>query len=164
MPVEYLANSRTWHIRCQSTSPASSPSPLLRCCDFPPPTMLCADSVSVFAWFPLSGLSFSPASPLTHCIWLNSFSPIKVQFRCHLLQVAFQPLPPQGTAHFPCVPTTSCIYPLCLTYCIIRITFMCSSPLLGCELQQAEIIFSISFYLYYLTSHTDLFNMCFLRK
>lgn len=66
-------------------------------CDFPPPTMLCVDSLSLFAWLPLSRL-FSPVSPsrpspLTHCIWLNSFSPIKVQFRGHLLQVACWPLP-----------------------------------------------------------------------
>lgn len=119
-------------------------------------------------FFPLSFLSFSPVSPsqpspFTLCIWLNSFSPTKVQFRGHLLQVAANPsLAGHGTL---ALRSDDILYlPLRVTYCVITMTFMASSPLRGYKLQRGEIIFSISFYLSYLASHTDLFHLCFPRK
>lgn len=126
-----------------------APYPGLRTCarqlaaaDFLPPPMLCVDCMSLLAWVPPSGPSFSPTS------------------------VAFWPLPGRVWHPVPVLPLSCCILDLArhLTYCIIRITFMGSSLLRSDEFQGAEIIFSISFYLQYPALCTDLFNMYFLSK
>ena len=73
---------------------------------FPPAMVLCTDSLFSSAWLPHFGISFfsiclSPTSQLAHCIWPSSFSVLKAQPRCHLLQMAFRPLHLRVPCTFP---------------------------------------------------------------
>lgn len=132
-------------------------------CDFPPPTMLCVDSLSLFAWLPLSRL-FSPCLPRSHTA--SGLIPSLPLRSSSGATSSRWPADPSPAGHGTLPPRSDDVLylPLCLTYCIITITFMASSPLRGYKLQRAEIILSISFYLSYLASHTHLFHLCFPRK
>ena len=60
---------------------------------------LCAASLfRNLLFFPICPL---PDSQLAHCIWPGSFSVLKAQLRCHLLQMAFCPLPLRVPCTFP---------------------------------------------------------------